>query len=317
MPAPPRVFISHASEDKTSFAKPLGERLLATGIDAWVDEWEMLPGDSLPRKVFEEGIGSSDIVVIGLSTVSVRKPWVREEIDTATVQRIEGRCRIVPVTLEPNVQIPVALSHLLRCSIPSDGLDGVADELVRLCYGQSRKPPLNGPPPYSHHIVTRVALDDPVDDLVFDAVVELLRRWGLNSVMMSDEAMESVANAGVSKAAFQESMHSLTRRNLLDATAMAGGERWWIRGVSTRVWLEEEEKAGVDIRSAKNEILAAAVNREDLHAFLTRLNERTIDAILQELQSQRLLSYSRVVSGGGGFVVVNVSPLARRLLRGT
>lgn len=38
----PKVFISHASEDKVRFVLGFAEKLRAAGIDAWLDRWEML-----------------------------------------------------------------------------------------------------------------------------------------------------------------------------------------------------------------------------------------------------------------------------------
>ena len=52
----PKVFISHASEDKERFVMNFASKLRANGVDAWLDKWEMLPGDSLVDKIFEEGI---------------------------------------------------------------------------------------------------------------------------------------------------------------------------------------------------------------------------------------------------------------------
>ncbi len=58
----PRAFISHASEDH-DFVEHLATRLRQDhGIDAWVDNWEMLPGDSLVSKVFAEGIGIKKVI---------------------------------------------------------------------------------------------------------------------------------------------------------------------------------------------------------------------------------------------------------------
>ena len=42
----PRVYLAHASEDHVTLAKPLAERLIASGIDVWLDEWEIRAGDS-------------------------------------------------------------------------------------------------------------------------------------------------------------------------------------------------------------------------------------------------------------------------------
>jgi len=52
----PKVFLSHASEDKKRFVLEFAAKLRQQGIDAWLDKWEMSPGDSLIDKIFEEGI---------------------------------------------------------------------------------------------------------------------------------------------------------------------------------------------------------------------------------------------------------------------
>jgi len=59
----PKVFISHASEDKDRFVLAFAEKLRARGIDAWLDKWEMYPGDSLVEKIFEEGIKQAQAII--------------------------------------------------------------------------------------------------------------------------------------------------------------------------------------------------------------------------------------------------------------
>ena len=43
----PRVFLSHSSLDKERFAVGFAERLRENGVDVWLDDWELVPGDSL------------------------------------------------------------------------------------------------------------------------------------------------------------------------------------------------------------------------------------------------------------------------------
>ncbi|HEX3684106.1 MAG TPA: toll/interleukin-1 receptor domain-containing protein [Bryobacteraceae bacterium] len=81
-----RVFISHASEDKERFVLRLAEQLREKGIDAWLDPWEMLPGDNLVDKIFNAGLKQSDVVIVVLSNVSVEKPWVQKELSSAVVK---------------------------------------------------------------------------------------------------------------------------------------------------------------------------------------------------------------------------------------
>lgn len=38
----PKVFVSHASEDKEHFVVEFATKLRARGIDAWLDKWEIL-----------------------------------------------------------------------------------------------------------------------------------------------------------------------------------------------------------------------------------------------------------------------------------
>ncbi|HFT7679416.1 TPA: toll/interleukin-1 receptor domain-containing protein, partial [Citrobacter braakii] len=78
--AAPKVFVSHASEDKDRFVMAFAERLRANGVDAWVDKWEIQVGDSLVRKIFSEGLAECSAIIVVLSNYSVNKPWVREEL---------------------------------------------------------------------------------------------------------------------------------------------------------------------------------------------------------------------------------------------
>ena len=90
----PHVFISHATEDKQRFVLSFAERLLSKGVNAWVDQWEMLPGDKLVDRVFDGGLKPSDVVIVVLSKASIQKPWVQKELNTAVVKNIEDKTRL-------------------------------------------------------------------------------------------------------------------------------------------------------------------------------------------------------------------------------
>src|SRR5829696_6598835 len=95
----PRVFISHAGEDNERFVFGFAEKLYGDGIQAWVDRWEMLPGDSIIDRIFEEGIAQAQAMIVVISEHSVDKPWVRAELNTGVVRRIEGLSRLIPVVI--------------------------------------------------------------------------------------------------------------------------------------------------------------------------------------------------------------------------
>ena len=112
----PKVFLSHSSQDKSRFVIRFAERLREAGVDVWLDDWELLPGDSLIDRIFAEGIAKSDVVIVVLSANTADSNWVKNELNTAAIQRIEGKCRLIPVILD-DAEIPTVLRDTVYQSI--------------------------------------------------------------------------------------------------------------------------------------------------------------------------------------------------------
>jgi hypothetical protein len=106
----PKAFLSYSHADR-DIATQVAEGLQAGGIEVWFDKWEILAGDSLIRKIFEEGLSKADAFIILLSENSVQSRWVREELDAALIKRIEGVTRVIPVKID-DAQIPLPLRTL-------------------------------------------------------------------------------------------------------------------------------------------------------------------------------------------------------------
>ena len=66
------LFISHASEDKESFVRPLASALVAEDVRVWFDEFELQIGDSLRQKI-DEGLRLQSLWVSNLLTSILRK----------------------------------------------------------------------------------------------------------------------------------------------------------------------------------------------------------------------------------------------------
>jgi|GEM_PF-2012996 len=142
MSAHPKVFISHASEDKERFVEGFAIKLREKGIDAWLDKWEILPGDSVVEKIFKEGIGNAQAVIIVLSEFSVQKPWVRKELDTSLIRHINDQIRLIPVVIGP-CQVPFSLKDILYIKVKDlHSYDEELQRLVKAVYGIQDKPPL-------------------------------------------------------------------------------------------------------------------------------------------------------------------------------
>ena len=98
-----RVFLCHASQDK-SIVRELQQQLADEGwIDPWLDEKKLHPGEDW-RVSIEEAVESSDLVVICLSNNSVDKEgFVQKELRYAreiALEKPEGTIFLIPLRLE-------------------------------------------------------------------------------------------------------------------------------------------------------------------------------------------------------------------------
>lgn len=91
------LFISHASEDKDVFVRPLAERLRELGARVWYDEFEMRVGDSL-RESIDHGLTESRYGLVILSQSFFKKKWTKRELNGLVARQIhEDRTVILPI----------------------------------------------------------------------------------------------------------------------------------------------------------------------------------------------------------------------------
>src|SRR3989339_139439 len=149
-----KVFISYSNNDR-DFADRLANALMALGQDIWFAKWDIQPGDSIISKIFEEGLANAKAFAIILSKESVRSSWVREELNQATMYRIENLVRVIPIIKE-DVEIPMALRTLHWVDMRTDFDSGVRT-IFNVLNGVSEKPPLGETPAHLKAIVQPVA----------------------------------------------------------------------------------------------------------------------------------------------------------------
>jgi hypothetical protein len=90
------VFVSHASEDKTSFVRPFVEILREKGIIVWYDEFELRLGDSLRRSI-DNGLKASKYGIVVLSEAFFKKEWPQRELDGLFAREVNGEKVILPL----------------------------------------------------------------------------------------------------------------------------------------------------------------------------------------------------------------------------
>ena len=144
----PKAFISHASEDKKRFVINFSKSLVEKGVDVWLDKWEMKVGDSLVDKIFDEGIKNANVFVIILSKNSIDKSWVKEELNTGFINRIQKKCKIIPVIID-ECEVPECLKSILWIKIKNlENFKIELDEIVNSIFNFTEKPKLGNSPEY-------------------------------------------------------------------------------------------------------------------------------------------------------------------------
>jgi hypothetical protein len=107
------VFLCHSSSDKP-IVRELFRRLRLDGLDPWLDEEKLLPGQPWAEQI-EEAVRKSDVVVICLSNNAVtREGFVQKEIRQAidvAEEKPEDTIFLIPLRLEA-CNVPRRLSHL-------------------------------------------------------------------------------------------------------------------------------------------------------------------------------------------------------------
>ena len=248
--AAPRVFISHASEDKERFVLPFAEDLRSEGVDAWVDRWEMLPGDSLVRKIFTEGLDKAVAVVVVLSRVSITKVWVAEELDAAVVKRINDDSKLIPIVLDNldvKTDVPASIRHLLLEFVPDPSERAtVVRRVVRSIFGTVERPPLGPPPLFASAFAVRIPGLDRIDALVLQlAGSEAVRDFG--DQFDTAEFVEAVMEAhGITDAEVIESLQVLEAERYVEihrtiAPGLAGMSRFTITPYGLEIYLRAYE----------------------------------------------------------------------------
>jgi uncharacterized protein YuzE len=129
------VFISHASEDKDAIARPLAEELRRRGVSVWFDDYELVLGDSLRRKI-GDGLRHSRVGVVILSPNFFAKAWTQFELDGLTARQIAGEENVIvpvwhDVGLEEVREYSAPLADLVAAK-SKDGVATVAEKISRV-----------------------------------------------------------------------------------------------------------------------------------------------------------------------------------------
>jgi hypothetical protein len=308
----PKLFLSHSNVDKDRFVRPLADLLRSKGIDVWLDEVEMRPGDDIIQKMFEEGIGKADAVAIILSEASLQSRWVREELSVSVVRRVTHSTRLIPVVLD-NVVPPVSLSHLLYIS-EVEGLDRVAQRIADVLLNLPAKPEV-GPEPEIVGYIPRIrGLDKPDELLLRFVCEELLANNGYPAVDR-ENFIAFADGKGISEERLEESLSALASSYYIEEM-VESGSRLPFAVKATRFGFGQYLRYYYpNLETVTKDVVASIVNdghfQDSQIALAKKLPIALVDFILDTFESDGHVVLSRAVDG----VYINQKPTLCRLLR--
>jgi len=123
-------FISHASEDKESIARPLCDALIKRGAKVWFDEREMTIGDSLRKKI-EQGLSQSRYGIVIISKIYMQKFWTEKELNGLFSKWASGDDKVIlPIWHHVSKDEVLKYSPILADIIAFKSSDYTLDELV-------------------------------------------------------------------------------------------------------------------------------------------------------------------------------------------
>ncbi|RUR30638.1 toll/interleukin-1 receptor domain-containing protein [Vreelandella nanhaiensis] len=132
------LFISHASEDKEEFVRPLAETLENMGVKVWYDEFTLKVGDSL-RKSIDHGLVKSKFGTVILSAAFCSKNWTQYELDSMIAREMNGHKMILPIwhkiSKDEVIKFSPALADKVALNTSISSIQEIAGELSEVILG--------------------------------------------------------------------------------------------------------------------------------------------------------------------------------------
>jgi len=131
------VFLSHSSKDKP-VVRRLAERLRADGLRVWLDDWEIRPGDHIPRRI-DEGLDQSAALVLCMSAASLGSDWAFLESQAFRfTDPVNYDLLFIPLRLD-DTERRASLRKFPYIDWRDGGSDGAYSRLLSACRNQQER----------------------------------------------------------------------------------------------------------------------------------------------------------------------------------
>ncbi len=134
------VFISHASEDKDDFVRPLAFALRSYGLKVWYDEFSLSFGQSLSESI-DKGLAKSRYGLVIISPNFIAKPWPKRELRGLTARDVNEENIILPiwhnVTKDEVLNFSPPLADVLALDSSTHPLNSIVEKIVFATHSES------------------------------------------------------------------------------------------------------------------------------------------------------------------------------------
>lgn len=310
----PKIFLSHASEDKDRFVLKFAEKLRNDGIDAWLDKWEMYPGDSLVDKIFKEGLKNADAVIIIISKNSINKRWVREELNVSMVKKINQGTKLIPVVID-GCEVPECLSSTIWVKINDlNDYQTEYDRIVMTIYNHKEKPPLGLPPKFTKTVIDILPNLNNVDSLVMNISCKKAIEKGEMSICIDDISNE-ISGMNIPESEFLDSLEVLNRKGYIQVSRIIGGSILHFKiedygfDEFVRVSIKNFDEL---LKKIVSNIINSEMKNSNEYAFRLKLPLVLVNHVFTILEKNKLIKVVKIL--GDGMNIFQISPELKRIV---
>lgn len=308
----PQVFISHSNSDKIRFVTPLAEELKSLGVKVWIDDAELRPGDDLVERIFTDGLGKSDVVVVVLSSISLESRWVGEELNISVIRRLKHNLKIIPIVLD-GVDPPVSLSHLFYLKANEHSVREIARKIADVVFNLPTSiEHLDEPPIVKYK--PRIRGLEKIDELFFRLICDEVLSGTGHPYIDRETFIEFSDVNGISEDRLEESLASLEHSYYIECRNELGSRLPFAVKPTDYGFRNYLEQYYPHLEEAIKEVAASILNDSQFTdiqiADKRKIPIFLVDHILNEFESSGHLKLVHAIDG----TYIHPLPTLRRML---
>lgn len=263
----------------------------------------MLPGDSLVDKIFEEGIKEADTVIIVLSSYSIKKHWVREELNASIVNKINKGTKIIPVVLD-ECKVPESLIATLWEPIADlNSYETSFKRILASISGATDKPAIGDAPAHTSSVYHEISGLTKADNLVLKESCDFAIKNN-NMRVNPDNVFGDGNNIGFSRNEIKDCIEILENQGYLDVSrhSGSGSDSYSCRYKITTFGFDDYARTYIEGYSAIIDKIVSAIVNENIknnNDLVSKVDESVIivNHILDDLESNDHVKLIKSIDG--------------------